>query len=104
MPTDLHNLQNLPNVHNLDAEIVARRRETEVRARGGARGAPRRAPGRGRGVRSQCRAVDSRRPATRAWASRIDRATLAAYSSSASGGEEYAASVARSIRDAQALV
>src|SRR2546422_10984912 len=24
MPTDLHNLQNLPNVHNLDAEIVAR--------------------------------------------------------------------------------
>src|SRR5438128_4209645 len=24
MPTDLHNLQNLPHVHNLDAEIVAR--------------------------------------------------------------------------------
>src|SRR3989475_112013 len=24
MPTDVHNLQNLPNVHNLDAEIVAR--------------------------------------------------------------------------------
>src|SRR3989454_9739134 len=24
MPTDLHNLQNLPSVHNLDAEIVAR--------------------------------------------------------------------------------
>src|SRR5437899_12631178 len=24
MPTDLHNLQNLPNVHNLDAAIVAR--------------------------------------------------------------------------------